>query len=116
MTKAYAGFVRRINDLVKEQLRTRELIKTHLEKKTDEHSGLNLEKADQEIQQAYSQHRSQALAKISDLVLTRMEKTPYEAFVMGLGLYVVAYLTNAIENDTEQTIVKLVQDAFAKAL
>ena len=46
MTKAYAGFVRQINDLVKEQLRTRELIKTHLEKKTDEHSGLNLEKAD----------------------------------------------------------------------
>ena len=46
MTKAYAGFVRRINDLVKEQLRTRELIKTHLEKKTDKHSELNLEKAD----------------------------------------------------------------------
>lgn len=35
---------------------------------------------------------------------------------MGLGLYVVAYLTNSIENDTEQTIVKLVQDAFTKAL
>ena len=35
---------------------------------------------------------------------------------MGLGLYVVAYLANTIENDTDSKIVKLVQDAFKKAI
>ena len=101
MTKAYATFVKEISNLVKEQLRTRELIEKHLEEKAGRHSELEWKRANEEVQQAYSLHRSQALAKMSSLIKTKTQESPYEAFIMGLGLYIVGFLVNSIENDPE---------------
>ena len=50
------------------------------------------------------------------MIAMKAEDAPYEAFVMGLGLYVVSYLCNSLENDPEQKIVKLVRTTFGKAL
>ena len=101
MTKAYATFVKEISNLVKEQLRRRGLIEKHLEEKTRRHSELKWDSANQEIQEAYNLHRTQALAKMSNLIETKKEDAPYEAFIMGLGLYIVGFLVNSIENDPE---------------
>ena len=45
-----------------------------------------------------------------------MQDAPFEAFFLGLGLYIVGYLVNSIESDPTSSIVNLVQEAFKKAL
>ena len=35
---------------------------------------------------------------------------------MGLGLYIVAYLVNSIENDPDARIMSLIHDTFKSAL
>ena len=53
---------------------------------------------------------------MSDLIKTRESEDPYGAFIMGLGLYIVAYLLNSIENDPEAKIIQLIHDTFRSAL
>ena len=61
-----------------------------------------------EIQGAYVKHRGQALAKMSDLIETKGQEDVYGAFIMGLGLYIVAFLVNSIENDPDRKTIGLV--------
>jgi len=42
---------------------------------------------------------------MSDLIKSRWSEDPYGAFIMGLGLYIVAYLVNSIENDPDAKII-----------
>ena len=104
-TRVYESFVKDINTHVKEQLRRKDLVMNHLAEKTSKHPELDWNIIDQEIQDAYAQHRVQALAKMSDLIKSRESEDPYGAFIMGLGLYIVAYLVNSIENDPDAKII-----------
>ena len=88
----------------------------HLADKTAKHPELDWNTINEEIQRSYGKHRGQALAKISDLIETRGREDSFGAFIMSLGLYIVAYLVNSIENDPESKIIKLIQSNFKSAL
>ena len=45
---------------------------------------------------------------MSDLIETKGQEDVYGAFIMGLGLYIVAFLVNSIENDPERKTIGLV--------
>ena len=46
----------------------------------------------------------------------KTQEQPYDAFILGLGLYVACYLVNAPLDDGDSNVVQLIQEAFCKAL
>ena len=58
------------------------------------------------------------MENIAALVKKQMTQQgePYEAFVLGLAMYVAAYLVNAPLDEADNNVVNLVQEAFCKAL
>ena len=73
-----------------------------------EMQGRKFEQAEQELKNAYSRHKTETLANIGSLVKKQTQQAPYDAFVLGLGMYVACYLVNSPLDEADNNVVSLV--------
>ena len=125
LTADYAKFAQTIHESIREQLARRDKIDTHLAQKARLYNkgfrdAENLpdcfEKACEQLKTSYAQHKKQTLKNIGQLVKKQTQEAPYDAFILGLAMYVACYLVNAPLDEADNNVVNLVQEAFCKAL
>ena len=127
LTADYGKFAKAIHATIRDQLARRDQIDAHLAQKIrlykasvnpDSSIELQFANANDDLKQAYATHKRQTMANIASLVKKQMTQQgePYDAFVLGLAMYLAAYLVNAPLDEADNNVVNLVQEAFCKAL
>ena len=128
ITTDYTKFAKSIHASIRDQLARRDQIDAHLASKirlfkasnpdSSESENHEFTRASEDLKKAYATHKRQTMANIASLVKKQMTQDgePYDAFVLGLAMYVAAYLVNAPLDEADNNVVNLVQEAFCKAL